>query len=91
MFPSTSHELNLQPVSFLISSISSSLSNVDALDPMVKCLQVLKTSRLSTCLAQPEQLWKNYPPNIPVSEQVNVAITNQRVVQKFVQILNALK
>lgn len=42
MFPSASQELNLQPVSFLISSISSSLSNVDALDPMVKCSQVLK-------------------------------------------------
>ena len=31
-----SGELNSQPVSFLISSISSSLSNVDALDPIVK-------------------------------------------------------
>lgn len=30
-------ELDLQPVSFLISSISSSRSNVEALDPMVKC------------------------------------------------------
>ena len=36
-------ELNLQPVSFLISSISSSRSNVDALEPMMKPEQLRET------------------------------------------------
>lgn len=46
-------EVNLQPVSFLISSISSSLSNVEALDPMVKCFY--------SGLSQPQQLWQISP------------------------------